>query len=162
MKGLQIRSKARWIEEGEKCTKYFLNLEKNNASRKSINKLQCKDGNTTVDQSVILNEEVEYFSKLYKSKIDVSDSELDLFFHDIEFPTMSNNQRDSCEGLLTKEECVNALKSMAKNKRPGGDGLTVEFYKHFWSRVGHIVVDALNDAFQSGSQLRLKTGVLFH
>ena len=31
MKGLQIRSKTKWVEEGEKLTKYFLNLEKCNS-----------------------------------------------------------------------------------------------------------------------------------
>ena len=29
MQGLIIRSKAQWSQEGEKCTKYFMNLEKN-------------------------------------------------------------------------------------------------------------------------------------
>ena len=151
MKGLQIRSKEKWIEEGEKCTKYFLNLEKKNASRKSINKLQCKNGEVTVDQSVILNEEVAYFSELYTSKVEVSEIELDRFFQDTNFPSLNNDQSDSCEGLLTKEECLTALKLMAKNKSPGYDGLTVEFYQHFWSKIGDNVVDAINDAYQSGS-----------
>ncbi len=30
VKGLIIRSKAKWVEEGERCTKYFMNLEKRN------------------------------------------------------------------------------------------------------------------------------------
>ena len=41
-KGILIRSKARWYmnyEEGEKNTKYFLNLEKRNYSNKTISKL---------------------------------------------------------------------------------------------------------------------------
>jgi len=151
MKGLQIRSKEKWIEEGEKCTKYFLNLEKKNASKKSINKLQCNNGNMTTDQSVILNEEVAYFSDLFKSKVEVSETELDNFFHDTVFPTLTDEQSESCEGILTTEECLGALNYMAKNKSPGYDGLTVEFYQHFWSKIGPIVVNALNDAYLSGS-----------
>ena len=34
LKGLQLRSKTKWVEEGEKSTKYFLNLEKCNSYRK--------------------------------------------------------------------------------------------------------------------------------
>ena len=34
--GAKIRSRARWIEEGEKSTKYFCNLEKSNFSNNTI------------------------------------------------------------------------------------------------------------------------------
>ena len=34
-RGSIIRSRARWYEEGEKSTKYFLNLEKRNFNKKS-------------------------------------------------------------------------------------------------------------------------------
>ena len=34
--GIILRSKAQWVEEGEKITKYFINLEKRNFDRKYI------------------------------------------------------------------------------------------------------------------------------
>ena len=37
--GSIVRSRARWIEEGEKSTSYFFNLEKQNAIKKNIRKL---------------------------------------------------------------------------------------------------------------------------
>ena len=37
-KGAQIRSRAKWIEQGEKSTKYFFNLEKQNISKKNLRK----------------------------------------------------------------------------------------------------------------------------
>jgi hypothetical protein len=151
MKGLQNRSKEKWIEDGEKCSKYFLNLEKNRVSKKCINVLQCNDGNLTTDQSEILKEEVAYFSELYKSKIDVSENELDDFFSDTVLPSLSIDDRNNCEGILTGDECFDALSAMDNNKSPGYDGLTAEFYRHLWPKIGHIVVDALNDAFQTGS-----------
>mgnify|MGYP003692148107 CR=1 FL=1 len=42
-KGAQIRSKLRWIEEGEKNSKYFFNLEKHNQSSNIIKELKTKD-----------------------------------------------------------------------------------------------------------------------
>jgi len=38
----------------------------------------------------------------------------------------------SCEGHLTEQECLKALRSMDREKTPGTDGLPAEFYKIFW------------------------------
>ena len=48
--GAIIRSKARWHEEGEKSTKYFLSLEKRNHSKKCMKKLQLNDSTITDNQ----------------------------------------------------------------------------------------------------------------
>ena len=37
--GVILRSRARWSEEGEKSTKYFLSLEKSNKARTHIRRL---------------------------------------------------------------------------------------------------------------------------
>ena len=39
IKGLVLRSKVQWLEEGEKPTKFFASLEKRNYTNKLINKL---------------------------------------------------------------------------------------------------------------------------
>ena len=39
-KGSIIQSRARWYELGEKCNKYFLNLEKRSYEKKHINKAE--------------------------------------------------------------------------------------------------------------------------
>lgn len=43
-RGAMLRSKARWVEEGEKNTSYFLKLEKKNQKLKCITKLVTKSG----------------------------------------------------------------------------------------------------------------------
>ena len=45
---------------------------------------------------------------------------------------------------------------MNGNKSPGTDGLSVEFYKSFWSEIGDILVDSFNEAFTKNilSELR--------
>jgi len=52
---------------------------------------------------------------------------------------VSDNDRMSCDKDISIDELHNALTSMAKNKSPGSDGLTVEFYLHFWQLLKDIL-----------------------
>ncbi|GBG90265.1 hypothetical protein CBR_g50443 [Chara braunii] len=53
---------------------------------------------------------------------------------------------------LTLEETTQTLKSMARGKSPGIDGLTVEFYVKCWEEIGPPLVD-LNNGVLSGGRL---------
>ena len=54
-------------------------------------------------------------------------------------------ESDSCEGPLSLEELTEALRISNKNKTPGPDGLTTEFYSSFWDFLGPLSVDVLNE-----------------
>lgn len=56
MKGLMVRARAKWIEKGEKPTKYFLALEKRNYINKTISKIANDSGVLITNQQEILNE----------------------------------------------------------------------------------------------------------
>ena len=47
-------------------------------------------------------------------------------------------------------ECLAILKTFAKNKTLGSDGLTAEFYLCFWGEVASPLIDCYNDAYQTG------------
>ena len=40
---------------------------------------------------------------------------------------------------------------MAKNKSPGYDGISIEFYRTFWPKIKYILVSALNDCYVTGT-----------
>ena len=63
-KGRQIRSRVKWIEEGEKNTAFFLGLEKTRQTKKAINELYDKNGKSTTDQNEIMEIEVDYYKKI--------------------------------------------------------------------------------------------------
>lgn len=63
-KGTLIRSKAKWIEEGEKSTKYFLQLENRNYKSKYIKCLQWKN-NIIKEPSDILGAHKTFYETLY-------------------------------------------------------------------------------------------------
>ena len=61
---------------------------------------------------------------------------------------LNEEDANECEGSITENECLEALKSMKQNKSPGSDGLSVEFYKCFWEDIKHIVIDSLNEGYE--------------
>ena len=52
-KGAQICSRANWVNEGEKNTKYFLSLEKKNQSNNVITKLNTENGIVSSEGNVL-------------------------------------------------------------------------------------------------------------
>ena len=63
-RGVIIRSKAQWVEDGEKNTSYFLRLEKHNYCNKLITKLKV-DENLITDPTQILDEGQNFYQNLY-------------------------------------------------------------------------------------------------
>ena len=57
-----VRSRAKWIEQGEKNTSYFLNLEKHHQNNNCITKLVDEQGNTAQNDESILNQ-IKDFTK---------------------------------------------------------------------------------------------------
>ena len=55
-KGNIIRSRSRWMEEGEKSSKYFCNLENRTCEKKTINRLKNENGEVTSNQSEVMKE----------------------------------------------------------------------------------------------------------
>ena len=65
-------------------------------------------------------------------------------------PTLSEHLKVMCEGTLSCDECLEALKKFPYGKAPGNDGLTAEFYKGFWNLLGQQLTDSLNYFFEHG------------
>ena len=64
-RGATVRCKARWIEEGEKVTKYYLNLEKQKKNQQVIFALKNQQtGKKLTHQGQILKEQMKLY-KLY-------------------------------------------------------------------------------------------------
>ena len=148
--GAIIRSRANWYEKGEKNNKYFLNLEKSNKKKSCVRKIVTGDGTITANPKTIMSELELYYSNLYSEENSGHSPELS-FLDDLkEFPTLTEELRNLCEGNIEYNECFKVLQSFQKNKTPGNDGLTIEFYLAFWLMIGKHLVDCINYSFEFG------------
>ena len=57
------------------------------------------------------------------------------FLKDLNIPKLSEEQKISCEGKITSEECALLLESFANNKSPGNDGIPIELYRKLWPLI---------------------------
>ena len=64
-----FRAKCRWIENGERPTKYFFNLEKSNYNKKTISELRLQEDSITRNETVIPEQTENYYSNLYTSDL---------------------------------------------------------------------------------------------
>ena len=80
IKGHMVRSRIKWLNEGEKPSKYFCNLENKRYLEKTIKRLQLADGEIITDQKVILHEVKCFYEKLFSNKDDnLLDENIEIF-----------------------------------------------------------------------------------
>ena len=149
-KGAIVRSKLQWLNEGERSSKFFLNLEKKKYDSKTIIILKDKDDHVITAPEQILIEQRDYYEKLYTSEAnDHTDT-----YEDIFYPNTGNKLIEEDRQLLEKcieiEEMKNTVQQLKNNKSPGIDGLPAEFYKIFWNDIKHILFESFNFSIYSG------------
>ena len=144
-----MRSKIKWMELGEKPSKYFLNLEKQNRVNKEIRRLSTENGHVINGQDYILKEIFKFYSNLYQAK-EVEDVDLVTLLDHSDIPKLTPEKSIILEGPLSVDEVYSMLKTMKNNKSPGQDGFTVEFYRFFWQHLKTFIVTSLNYAYFKG------------
>ena len=148
--GLISCSKSNWYKQGEKFSKYFLNLEKCNRVKTHIRKLISDPGNLINDPSEVLSSIKDFYATLYKCRSTKNERECYKYLHSLNIPKLGEAETNFCEGLLTKKECWEVLNEMKNGKSPGNDGLTKEFYKCFFNEICNQLIATLNESFTVG------------
>ena len=81
----------------KKISKYFLNLEKRNFSRKKISKLKLSSSEETDDAKTVLEEEKTFYKSLYSTRnVNPNNSEFDTFFNNNQLTPLNEEQSKKC------------------------------------------------------------------
>ena len=132
--GIRIRSKCNWYENGEKSTKFFLNLKKYCATQGcictvTVNKKELNDFQQIMD--AIYN----FYQTFLREKPSLSEECIQRFLVKVSLHKFNKNKTLKCEGAITECEILKALTSMDNDKSSGNDGITKEFYIKVWDAV---------------------------
>lgn len=145
-KGRFIRSRSKWIEFGEKNSKFFFQLEKRNYNKKLITNLTVNE-NSITDPNEILKECNNFYKTLYTETS--NDSVDDCPFFEIEHPKLTNEDKLNCDNILTLNEISHSVRELPNNKSPGTDGIPVDFYKFFWPKLNKFLFDSYMYSFNN-------------
>ena len=113
-----------------------------------MTELKSHSGGLLSDSKDIRKEMNDFYQDLFPEE------EVDLEARDLLLDQLSmsldEQEQALCEGLLTVEECREALNGMDTRRSPGIDGLMAEFYIAFWAVLGSDLVEVLNYSLQHG------------
>ena len=103
----RIRSKCNWCENGEKSTKFFLNLEKYRATQGCLHTIIVNKEELNYSQQI--NDALyNFYQTLFKEKLSTLEECIQSFLDKVSLPKLNENQALKCEGAITECELLKA------------------------------------------------------
>ena len=101
-----------------------------------------------ITQEKISQHAVNYYQDLYTTiRGDVN--HCDKYIEECTLDKIPPQLSSTLDEPLTLEDMELAITSLKTNKSPGWDGLTAEFYKHFWDEIKHILFQTYKEAIEN-------------
>ena len=128
-----VRSRVKWMDEGERNTKFFLNLEKKRTTINIIYEIKNEQREICKHPTKILSEIQKHFKDIYKKDEPITNVEEQLndFMQDTQHEVLGEENKEFCDSEITKKEMSEALKCLNNKSAPGSDGLAADPYKVF-------------------------------
>ncbi|KAL3675882.1 hypothetical protein R1sor_025830 [Riccia sorocarpa] len=129
----RVRSRIRWIQEGDAPTKFFFASWKAKLAQESIKLLQLEDGEMLTEEDDILDHVQQTYSTLYDREPEPEEAVLNrqevLGLMD---KKLTEEQNARLRELPDAELIEEVVRSLPKEKSPGIDGVVVEILILSW------------------------------
>ncbi|VFQ89794.1 unnamed protein product [Cuscuta campestris] len=143
--------KCTFINEGDKCTKFFHALMKKQKVLSSIPFIITSQGSTTTSSETIVEEFIDHYSNIFGNTVPTTPIDWNVFR---EGPLVPHHEIQNLIKLVDRSEVKEALFSIGNEKSPGPDGYTAAFFKQKWDIVGNSLFEAVSEFFTSGRLLK--------
>ena len=127
---VKINKTKSWFFEKIKIGKSLARLIKKKREKNQINKIRNEKREVTTDNAETQRVVRDYQEQLYGKKVD-SLEEMDRFLEKFNLPRLNQEEIEIMNSPITSTEIEALIKNLPKNKSPGPDGLTGEFYQTF-------------------------------
>ena len=140
---LRQKSRIQWLKQGDGNNSFFYNQTKANWNRNKIISIKNSVGEFVQGHENISQVAVDYFQN------SLGRDEISRVIDLSEIPSnkVSNIQARFLLDPVTNDVILSTLKSMKKNKAPGPDGFTVDFFIHCWDIIEFDFCEAVKHFF---------------
>jgi hypothetical protein len=144
------RSRAIWIESGDSNTIFFHNFASQRRKHKYIREITDESGEQCKGQADLKKATTHYFKNFYKARSDSFTMEkmevTNLFKKMIQAEDLISLLKP-----VTTEEIKKVLDLFKRDKSPGPDGWTVEFFSSFFDLVSEDLVQVVEESRNFGN-----------
>jgi hypothetical protein len=148
------KSRALWLKEGDKCTKFFHRVANSNRRNNSIEALSV-NGSVSSDQSAIREHIVQYYDSLFSEQFSWRPKLDGLAFDSIDVEEASWAREP-----FEESEVLEVVKGMNSDKAPGPDGFSMAFFQACWDVIKADIMGVFHD-FHASSKFEKSLNATF-
>ena len=123
------KTKSWFFEKIKKIEKSLARLIRKK-EKNQINKIRNEKGEVATDNAEIQRLLRDYYKQRYVNKMDNLE-EMDRFLEKFNLPRLNQEEIEIMNNPITSTETEAVIQNLPKNKSPGPDGFTGEFYHRF-------------------------------
>ena len=144
------KTKSWFFEKINKIDKPLARLLKKKREKDQINKIRNKKGDVIIDNAEIQRIIRDYYEQVYGNKMGNLE-EMDRFLEKFNLPRLNQEDIEIMNNPITSTEIEAVIKNIPRNKSPGSDVFTGEFFQIFREELRPVLLKLFQKIAEEGT-----------